>query len=241
MNKTPLQNDILFLYEDSKDRLWAASHGSISEFNRSTETFINYESYLKTPLVKGITWPLNPILDDKKGTLWIGIHSILTRFNEEKQNFEMVSNDLQESIVNSMYRDKLGIMWFGTMKDGVFRYDVSRKSFNNFWNNSLTKLLQKNQLGPSVISLHKDESGVLWIGKPDGLLRIDEKTGTAKVFTYNQNDIHTISGNTVCTIAEESPNILWFGTSYSGIDRFDKTTGKCIRYNHDPKDPKSLS
>jgi signal transduction histidine kinase/ligand-binding sensor domain-containing protein/DNA-binding response OmpR family regulator len=234
------QCEVQYIYEDSKNRLWTGSTAGIAQFDRLKQKFIYYEN---NEPVSRPTWSSNPFIEDKNGTIWTGIKLSLKWFDEDRQDFKIYTDYSSQDIkICSIYKDRSGTVWFGSMKDGVFRHDASQKQFLNVWNSPfINSFLTKNALQPSVISLYKDNNGILWIGKPDGLLRINEKNGSVKLYKHIPENSHSLSHDGICAIAEETPNILWLGTYSGGLNRFDKTTGRCTRFLPDPNNPASLT
>jgi signal transduction histidine kinase/ligand-binding sensor domain-containing protein/DNA-binding response OmpR family regulator len=230
-------NNIFFVYDDSRDDLWIGSGGGISRFDRPARRFVNFDKYLPGTGPTGITWPTQPIYEDRGGTLWSGVSSTLARFNREKQDFEICSYDPSkpkagdDAVTSAIYEDRSGRIWFGTMRRGVQWFERSRKPFFD---------VHLVNVSPSVISIYRDEAGVLWLGKPDGLCRVNLETMSQVHHVHEDNNPHSLSGNTISQIVEESPGTLWLGTFERGLNRFDKATGRCTRYTHNDSDPRSL-
>ncbi len=91
----------------------------------------------------------------------------------------------------------------------------------------------------TVYSILQDRQGFLWFASQDGLYRYDGYN--FKVFRHNPQDPHSISGNLVQTLVEDSKGRIWIGTRHSGLNRFDAKLERFVRYNHDDTDPNSLS
>jgi signal transduction histidine kinase/streptogramin lyase len=89
-----------------------------------------------------------------------------------------------------------------------------------------------------VGALYGDRQGVLWLGTPDALNRIDRKAGR---FTSYHLAAGPASVTDVITIREDRSGNLWIGTYAHGLLRFDRRTGRFRAYRHDPADPYSLS
>lgn len=236
------QIELWFLFEDSKNRLWVGGFGVIAQFDQLSQKFILYNYSEREPGGNGTTWAFFPIIEDNKGIIWTGINVFLASFDEKIQNFKVHSDNYNQSAaICSMYKDPFGVTWFGSMKDGVYRYDTSRKPFHNVWNASFSSYLRKNKLDNSVNSLFKDEQDILWVGKPDGLIKLDESKGSIQLYTHQTENPNSLSHRGVSVIAQESPNILWVGGYAGGLNKFDKTTKHATHYMHDPDNPKSLS
>jgi signal transduction histidine kinase/CheY-like chemotaxis protein/AraC-like DNA-binding protein/ligand-binding sensor domain-containing protein len=90
-----------------------------------------------------------------------------------------------------------------------------------------------------VYDILQDTEGFLWIGTKDGLNRYDGYQ--FEVFTNDPDDPWSISGNTVTLIFEDSKGRIWAATDNSGVDIYDKLTGKFYHIQHDPAHPGGLS
>lgn len=90
-----------------------------------------------------------------------------------------------------------------------------------------------------ILDILQDQEGFLWIGTKDGLNRYDGYQ--FKVFTNDPDDPWSISGNTINLLFEDSQGRIWAASENSGINIYDKETGRFHHIRHDPKEPSSLS
>jgi ligand-binding sensor domain-containing protein len=88
-----------------------------------------------------------------------------------------------------------------------------------------------------VGAIYEDSQGILWVGTPEALNRIDRKAG--RITSYRHGGPET--GTDVITICEDRSGYLWVGTYGHGLLRFDRRTGQFKTYRHNPEDPHSLS
>ena len=110
--------------------------------------------------------------------------------------------------VVEIYEDKKGNLWFGTMSEGVARYDGK----------TLVYFSTKNGLpGNTVASIAEDKEGNLWFGTHSGLSRYDGKTFTN--FTKSEGLCHDRVSN---ILVDRSGNI-WVGT-WGGVCRYNGAT-----------------
>ena len=70
----------------------------------------------------------------------------------------------------------------------------------------------------TVLSLHQDRTGFLWIGTTDGIYRYDGNT--FKEYRYQKNNENAISNNHIRCIAEDQQQQMWFATQF-GIARIN--------------------
>jgi ligand-binding sensor domain-containing protein/signal transduction histidine kinase len=142
-------------------------------------------------------------------------------------------NGLSQTKVSQIVQDDQGFMWFGSQY-GLNRYDGYK--FRVFKHepgrtNSLS--------GVYIYSLFKDRSGSLWIGCDEFLDKFDPVTET---FTHYRIDTRDAQGATgpVIHISQDHIDMIWLAT-VRGLYRLDPSTGRTIRYRHDPNNPLSLS
>jgi ligand-binding sensor domain-containing protein len=90
-----------------------------------------------------------------------------------------------------------------------------------------------------VACIAQDRQGFLWFGTRDGLNRYDGYH--FKVYSHNAIDLTSLSANDIRAIYEDRQGNLWIGTFAGGLNRYDRANDRFIRYQHDPKNPHSLS
>jgi PAS domain S-box-containing protein len=187
------------------------------------------------------------IFQDSRGYLWIGTQDGLNRY--DGYSFKVYKHDpedltsISHNSILKIAEDKDGRLWIGTWGGGLNRYDPATETFTRY---------QHNRKDPSSLSddavttLKIDSNGDLWVGTLAGLDRFDSATSTFEHFRNDPKDARSLSSNVISTIFEDSSHQLWIGTGAlgnegSGLNRFDPSTGKAIRYQHDKRDPASLS
>jgi ligand-binding sensor domain-containing protein len=90
-----------------------------------------------------------------------------------------------------------------------------------------------------VFCIIQDQKGFMWFGTEDGLNKYDGYTFT--VYRHDPNQPNSLSYNEIRTIYEDSSGVLWIGTFYGGLNKFDAEKELFIHYQNDPDDPNSLS
>ncbi|MWB94077.1 response regulator [Flavobacterium sp. GA093] len=81
----------------------------------------------------------------------------------------------------------------------------------------------------SVIAMHQDKFGQMWIGTRDGLNKYD-----GSKFTIFRNDVtnkYSISNNDILSIEEDRTGKIWVGT-YNGLNCYNPVTNTFKRYLH---------
>jgi signal transduction histidine kinase/ligand-binding sensor domain-containing protein/DNA-binding response OmpR family regulator len=144
-----------------------------------------------------------------------------------------VSNDY----FNWILQDRKGFMWFGSIYNGLYRYDG--------YNFKVYKPEPENpnsisNVGIEVIYEHPADSGkVLWIGTRSGLNRFDREK---EIFShyFNTKDANSLSSNYILSICGDTLGNLWIGTHDKGLNKFDRKLNKFIHYTHDSENENSL-
>ena len=88
-------------------------------------------------------------------------------------------------------------------------------------------------------AIAQDHQGLLWFGTQGGLVRYDGFE--FRVFRSNAGDQSTIAGNYVRALLVASDGRLWIGTFSGGLSVYDPRTETFTRYQHDPRDPRTLA
>jgi signal transduction histidine kinase/ligand-binding sensor domain-containing protein/DNA-binding response OmpR family regulator len=89
-----------------------------------------------------------------------------------------------------------------------------------------------------VFALAQDNYGFLWIGTDDGLYRYDGYS--LRHYSHDPGNPRSLTENTVMLIYKDRAGILWVGTAYGGLDRFDPAGDTFVHYRHDPNDSNTL-
>ncbi len=91
-----------------------------------------------------------------------------------------------------------------------------------------------------TFAILQDHEGFLWAGgEATGLFKYDGYT--FQRFVYDPDDPRSLSDNRILVIYEDRQDVLWVGTEFGGLNRFDRETETFTRFLHDPNAPNSLS
>jgi len=187
------------------------------------------------------------IFQDSKGYLWIGSQDGLNRY--DGFNFKIYKHDPDDpnSISNNgilvIMEDKDGYLWIGTWGGGLDRFDPVTETFVSYRYHPEESSSLSND---TVTSIKQDSSGTLWVGTLGGLDRYNPSIHGFDHFKNDPNDLQSLSSDVISVVFEDSNHQLWIGTGAnslegSGLNRFDPSTGKAVRYQHADSDPQSLS
>ena len=114
---------------------------------------------------------------------------------------------LVSQYIRSIFQDSKGNLWFGTLGEGVVRYDVKTLTYfstpDGFINNT-------------VYAINEDKNGNMWFGTDQGVYKYDGKT------FKNYNQQHGLSHVDITRkgILVDKSGTIWVGT-HGGVYRYD--------------------
>lgn len=146
-----------------------------------------------------------------------------------------LKDGLSQSIVNVIYQDSWGFLWFGT-QDGLNRYDgYTFKVYEHEADNPAS--LSDDYIWDIV----EDDEGALWIAtNGGGLNRFDPLTDTFRRYGHIPDDPVTPSNGVINDLARGRDGGLWLATN-GGLDYFDPAMERITHYRPNPADPAALS
>lgn len=216
-------------------------------FNRyytPSVTSIEFEENLFTEDKPGFVF--TDMLTNYQGAEWYAIreYGIFVNYynNREPANYtysKYNSHGLNSNVPQCLFRDRDDNLWIGTFDGGVNFYSPYRKVFHNIRDNFLETGLMNNK----VKTIYQDRDGDIWVGtKVGGMLsKFDINTHTFTHYHHDPNDPFSISDDYIFAITDAEPGYLWVGTMNGGLNHFNKKTGKCTVFKHDPDNNKSIT
>jgi len=181
---------------------------------------------------------VSAMLEDGNGELWIATHGLgLLKFDREHGRFIHYSNlpadpqSLPQDKLDALFADRVGNIWVAPGRMAPAFLPTKPPPFKRI------AKVPGSALEPFVGALYEDLHGILWIGTPEALIRLDRKTGRITAYKTGGPEV----GTDVVSICEDRSGGLWVGTYSHGLHRFDRKTGKFKTYRHNPADPYSLS
>ncbi len=151
--------------------------------------------------------------------LLIGVSSL--SYAQRNYLFENISipEGLSNSTVNYIFQDSNGFIWIST-NDGLNRYDGNNiKVFKNDPNDSTT--IPTND----CYAIAEDADGFIWIGVSNNIIaKFDPKNATFHGYHMETAGVTKISYSYSALL--DSKENLWFGSTYHGIQKFNKSKNK---------------
>jgi ligand-binding sensor domain-containing protein len=139
-----------------------------------------------------------------------------------------------------IFQDRSGIIWIGTFGGGISVLDPKTTRFRRY---EYDQYNPNSLSAPIVWAIAQGPDGDIWFGhNSGGLDRFHRATGRYVHSGYNPNDLSGYGGKTyVRSLLWDREGVLWIGSPYTGVYRYDPHDGSFINLHHDPLDTNSLS
>ena len=242
-SKTISYNYINVIFQDNYNDIWIGTKNGLNKYNPQNNTFIRIFNNSEKPL-SIINNEILSITQDKSGLIWIGSNGGISRFYKPTNKFyyfqkdnRVTSYSLSNNRINSVFIDKKENMLVGTL-DGLDYIINGEKHIINY----RTDPHNKNSISDNYITTAiEDRSGYRWVGTyQNGLNRINLRTGENKIFFHENENTTSLSNSGITDLLEDHKGTIWVGTWY-GLNRYNKSTEKFLRYENTVDDPKCLS
>ncbi len=224
-----------FLFGGADGRLYTLdpSGARLSRFpNRAIESSRHDHGYI-----------IRDFKQDRAGTLWASslFENEVTALNTKTEELRRYSynwklpGSREASLTTKIHEDRNRVLWVGTNRDGLLKFDPERKSFARYSTQSAGTFPDDH-----VWSLFEDSEGNLWVGNASGVFRF--QTGPLPFVSYQREagNPNSLRSNKVHSVYADKRGFLWIGTA-EGLHRLDRKTGQMVVYQHDPRQPNSLS
>jgi ligand-binding sensor domain-containing protein len=222
-------NDLL---EDNEFNVWIANSNQLIRSSGEQITFLNdykrnkpdqEENKKQQPYVF-----IHSILSDHYGNLWFTPDQGLVRFplnnisDNKIEKFVITSPKLLVDIT-SLYEDKYGFLWIGTMGQGIFRMNIKTGKFIKVKGDvSLEKA--------SILSIAGDQD-VLWYAGLEGVSKCRIENASSENIRLQRMDTaetKSFGKNYIYSIFIDSKKRVWLGTDDKGLIMYDE--GKSVTY-----------
>lgn len=242
LDSNSLSNNIVFdVLKDSDGDIWVATWGG--GINKFEDNGFNKDDLSELePIFKRYDLPADifssnslkttDIAEGAGGVLWIATLDGLFKFDKTTALFEVYRHDsnninsISSNNISSVCIDHRGLVWSGTWGGGLNVLDPTTDEVIRFAHHTNNKKSIANDI---VMNLYTDRDGTVWVGTwGGGLCKVNfQAFGKEKDdidFTIYENDRNvssSISGNSIYCIYEDNNGLMWVGTDWSGVNKFN--------------------
>ncbi len=148
---------------------------------------------------------VNAIVQTRPGYLWIGTRDGLARFDGVRFTVFGLAEGMQSVDVSSLYEDRYGTLWIGTVGGGLSRFRNGRIETLN---------PRDQQLSTSVTSLAEDFTGRLWVGTGAGVVQLV----SAKIVVNEA--LAALKDASIRALLCDRQGAMWIATSTQGLFKY---------------------
>ncbi|PWA06110.1 hybrid sensor histidine kinase/response regulator [Flavobacterium psychrotolerans] len=225
------QSNIKSILQDSKGFMWFGTQDGLNRYDGYD--FKVFKNDPDNPLTLSNNY-VTDISEDKYGNILISNRLGLDKFNRDTNKFTHYNLDLEGSIINTIFQDRVGNIWLGTSNGfGLLNTKIGKCKF-------FEREKKVRFGGCEVKKIIEDKEGNLWLATQHGLIKFTYKTNRIVHYLTNSRNSKSISGNDVRVIYADKAGNIWMGTYGDGICIYNKKEDSFKRYKHNPNDPKSL-
>ncbi|MEO8472703.1 MAG: two-component regulator propeller domain-containing protein, partial [Chryseolinea sp.] len=218
-----IKNFVWRIFQDDKGLMWFGTENGLNKFD-GYKFSVYQANHLDEHSLRSN--PIRAILEDRQKQLWIGTSKGLHLYDRKNDRF--IRFDSSRKSIEAMFEDRFDNFWITTNYGEVYLLDRVTRKIEVY----LKADTSENRLG-AISNLFEDSAGVLWYTNEKEIKIIDREKKTVR------NAGIPFTG---CTnIFEDRDKNLWFTSRYEGLLRYDKHAKKYTRYQHDDKNPSSLS
>ena len=225
-------NDITSIVSGD-EHVWVGTSNGLNLFNKENSEIISF--YSSDGLLGNHIYAL---LDHGNGQMWVSTASGIQLISFENEKL-VVHKSIENSggIVRNIYRDMHGRLWLLSQQQVIcIRFDENDKLIE------VTRL--KNLELDSCLGINvqfnvicQRAMGEFWIGTQSGLLKFTENGGKLNLtgcYQNNINDDRSLPGNQIISLFTDDEGVLWIGTRFSGLGKFNPYKQHVTRYMHNP-------
>lgn len=233
--------------------MWLATQQGLYQFDRTTETFTDYQHAPSNPNSLSDSTIVDVVQDRQNPDIfWVGtLNGGLNKFDHARgrvTHYEHNPNDPNTVAHPEVWRivqdyQNPHVLWLGTWGGGLNKFDTVTETFTHFQHdpeNSNSFLAKDNIV--LTIAQDKDNPDILWLGSLGGLERFEISTQTFTHYIHLKEAPNTPLG-TVSRIYDDGKGTLWLAgwLTDNGLTFLDKTNLTFTRYRHQPDHSHTLS
>ncbi len=249
---TKLSNgNITGIAEAADGDIWLATVGDgINRLDPATGRVVRYRhnpADSSSVASDNIAYMLEARNGDVWAVTWEGVLSRMKAGNEGV--FEHYRHDPDDPATISaeglslITEDNEGYIWVGSV-NGVNRINPETGKVERFLHNPDWEISLDQSHGVYGAFNFSATPGIAWLGTTNGIVRLDTETGRSERFLVVPNEggsINPINRLSRIQADPHDPSVLWAVGASAGVVRFDIEAESFSVYQHDPRDPHSLS
>lgn len=231
--------EVICILEDTQNRFWVGGKKGLYRFDRRSGRFTLVP--LQSAPAGYQPW-VSTLHQDKAGNLWAGTNKDgLLQINPKGKPAGLFRYDARKPINRHIFTKAIletqdGQLLLGTA-EGLQQLDTRTGEVVTYQSSpGLPSGLSNNQ----VRVVYHDRSGTLWLGTDQG---VNRQIGTSALF----NTVQLVSAsaadppveNIVTALLQDRKGIIWIGSNYRKLYRYDPKQGRITFIPIDPTNPEN--
>ena len=220
------------LLQDKQGFIWIGTDNGLNRFDGNDFRIFRNDPSNAGSISDNSIWS---VYEDKKGNIWAGTkNGKLNKYSQSHEKFTKIiidSTGESENSITAIIEDRHGKIWIGTYSHGLYNYDPSTGTINNWQYEAGNKNSLSNNF---ITSLLEDINGTIWISTYNGLNNFnpDSFQNQFNKFFANSKNQNSLSNNLVWKISQSKYdwNVLWIGTA-NGLCSYNLLTKSFTRMN----------
>ncbi len=217
-------SNVLAINQDKQGFIWFGTRNGLNRYDGANLVSFFHQNNDSLSLINNL---INTIQVGNDSILWIGTYEGLSLFDPVQFKFHNLNYYIKgESIPNfgsvlSIEKGENGIVWIGTIADGLFKINTKEGTLKQIKSNREPLSICDNW----VNAIKYDKKGRLWIGTKNGLSLIENGSKVSNFF-HNSLDKNTLSNNYIRAITEDKDGNIWVATSSMGLHKVVERGGR---------------
>lgn len=242
-------NNVRRLYQDKQGKLWVGFFGldGLQYYDPATKQFTSVLYNPEEP-EQLLNVSIADILEDSNNNFWLATREKgLLLFDRKTNTYKMfqgqkgMPGSLQSNTIWDLEEDNNGQLLLATEEGGLNIMNL-KSSNTQFAAYQIENLNPYSISSNSLLTLHKDKTGLIWIGSFNGINKIDP--GIQKFTHYQSHRVagagNNLSDQRVFSIIEDQEKNVWVGT-HKGLNKINASRDRIEYYHHDYYVERSIS
>ncbi len=157
--------------------------------------------------------------------LWIGSTDGIYLFDKKDSSFNM----FYQTSSWAMMSDHQNNLWFSVAK-GIARYNPSTGQLITYYPNQED---EASLSGSYVVDIMEDNYHQVWIATGNGVSVLKRGNPGVRYYFHIPGISQTPGSSSITALVQDDQGMVWLGTTFQGIDRFDPVKETFTHYNKD--------
>ena len=185
---------------------------------------------------------VNVLYEDNDGRIWAGTNKGLSLWQPDTGMFATFRNDptdpssLGGDAIYSVFQDRGGVLWIGTLTGGVSRWNPRSWSFGH---SKLESRDGSEARTTNISSFTEDPDRNVWVGTFGGGISIVNEHGHV-LRSLTTESAQPLSDDRVMALTTDSRGNVWAGTMAGGLNRVNVDTGAVTTFRAEANNDNSL-